>query len=81
MVIPKYIIRKIEKHNQLISRAAVLEREIDDWYSSKVDKYSGSGCSPDFMFSDYKCDIQVTYISVENMQYNLNLLRSYAAAI
>ncbi len=81
MVIPKYILRKIEKHNQLVSRAAILEREIDDWYASKVDKYSDVDIAPDYVFSDYKCDIQVTFISTENMQYNLNLLQSYSLAI
>ncbi|MCR5099278.1 MAG: hypothetical protein K6B14_10050 [Lachnospiraceae bacterium] len=82
MKIPKYVQRKIETHNALIHRAVKLEQEIDAWYESKVKKYrSIIDDIPDYELSDYKSDLQATFISADNMQHNIDIFCSYAMAI
>lgn len=75
MKIPNYILKKITKHNSLLSQAAKLENEIDNWYDKKLTKKAKIAAAfSDEDFADIKCDLTVTYISTENLQYNLNLL-------
>lgn len=73
--IPKHITKKIERHNALVEKAAKLEAEIDEWYEKQYEKRNGD--SPDIAdedFADIKCDISATYVSAENMLYNLELI-------
>ncbi len=73
--IPNNIIKKIERHNALVERAAKLEDEIDEWYKKQYEKYNGDSSDiSDEEFADIKCDISATYVSVENTLYNLALL-------
>lgn len=74
MKIPNYILKKIEKHNALLFQAAKIESEIDDWYDKKLAKKTQPAAFSDEDFADVKCDLTATYISTENLQYNLNLL-------
>ncbi len=74
MKIPNYILKKIEKHNALLFQAAKIESEIDDWYDKKLAKKTKPAAFSDEDFADIKCDLTATYISTENLQYNLNLL-------
>ena len=73
--IPKHITKKIERHNALVEKAAKLEAEIDEGYEKQYEKRNGD--SPDIAdedFADIKCDISATYVSAENMLYNLELI-------
>ena len=74
MKIPNHILRKIEKHNSLLFQAAKIENEIDDWYGRKLSKKTKTAAFSDEDFADIKCDLSITYISAENLQYNLSLL-------
>lgn len=73
--IPNYIIKKIERHNALVGKAAKLEAEIDEWYGKQFTKHKGTASTiPDEDFADVKCDMSATYVSMENMLYNLDLI-------
>lgn len=73
--IPDYIIKKIERHNALVEKAAKLESEIDKWYEKQFAKHKGiASIIPDEDFADVKCDISATYVSMENMLYNLDMM-------
>lgn len=74
--IPNYIVKKIERHNALVEKAASLEAEIDKWYERQFEKCGGNVDSiPDEDFADIKCDMTVKYISKENIQYNFELIK------
>nr|WP_296465926.1 hypothetical protein [uncultured Acetatifactor sp.] len=73
MAIPNYIVKKIERHNALVEKAAKLESEIDEWYAKQLEKHKdivSEFC--DENFADIKCDMTATYISAGNMLYNLD---------
>lgn len=73
--IPNYIIKKIERHNALVQKAAKLEDEIDEWYGKQLAKHEDIVSETlDEDFADVKCDISSTYVSMENMLYNLDLM-------
>lgn len=77
MEIPNYIIKKISKHNSLLFQAANIESDIDSWYDKQLSKKAKKAATfSDEDFADIKCDLTVTYISAENLQYNLDLLYS-----
>lgn len=73
MAIPNYIVKKIERHNALVEKAAKLESEIDEWYAKQLEKHKDIVSEfRDEDFADIKCDMTATYISVGNMLYNLD---------
>lgn len=75
--IPNYIIKKIERHNALVEKAARLEDEIDEWYEKQLAKHESVVSEfRDEDFADTKCDIMATYVSLENMLYNLGLIEN-----
>lgn len=74
---PNYIIKKIERHNALVEKAARLEAEIDEWYTKQLEKHEDIISEfRDEDFADIKCDIMATYVSLENMLYNLSLIEN-----
>ena len=77
MKIPNYIIKKIAKHNSLLFQAAKIENDLDNWYDKHLSKKAIKAATfSDEDFADIKCDLTVTYISADNLQYNLDLLYS-----
>ena len=75
-MIPKYIEEKIQKHNNLILKAITLENEIENWYEKRIRQYSP--CI-DQVSDEEVCDIKgdeiATFISIENIKYNLILFQ------
>ena len=74
-MIPKYIVKKIVRQNELLRKAAALEEEIDAWYAKYTSRF-------DYALEDLRdedfCDIKYVgamCISIENIEYNINLLK------
>ena len=73
--IPNYIAKKIERHNALVAKAARLETEIDEWYAKQLERHEDIVSEfQDEDFADIKCDMTATYISTENILYNLDMI-------
>ena len=73
--IPNYLIKKVERHNVLVEKAANLESEIEEWYEKQLGKHDdiASGIL-DEDFANIKCDMSATYVSLENISHNLDLI-------
>lgn len=77
MKMPKYILKKIEQHNELVDRAEKLENEILDWYNKKMSKYEDVDI-PDEDFSDIVSgECTASYISINNMMENFHLVEEH----
>lgn len=78
-MIPKYIERKINRHNELLEKVIDLEKEIDSWYAKKKDRLEAAldddSNLRDEDFTEIRCGEEAMYISIENIKYNFNLLK------
>lgn len=78
MMIPKYIKNKITIHNNLLKKAIKLENEIDQWYSKKITHTKYYNDIPDTELCEIKCNEEAMYISMDNINYNIEICQKKA---